>query len=370
MVYLIIPEQFLKILLTTICCLFIPFGVMIWITHNVHFKGRFQLLAAISNVLAGLMVIYLCHHFPNGVNVMLMVLIIVIFFGSYLYRFQFLVSGLITFTYIAVFQIYILFVVELDQSQLLLLSAVAWTSQVFSFSLGFVYEKNQRIAFLQQQTINRQKEIIEQERNQSEKLLLNILPKEVAQELKVSGKAKPKRFDSVTLLFTDFQGFTQLVASISAITLVEELNDIFSHFDDVMDEVGIEKIETIGDAYLAASGVPVENQDHAKKCVTAAKHMLEYLENRNEHSDIKWHMRVGIHSGPIVAGVVGKKKFAYDLFGDTINTASRIESAGEAGKINISASTYALLKDEDFSFIPRGKIFAKGKGEIEMYFVE
>ena len=366
--YAIIPDQVFHFALMVIVCLFIPFGIIIWYTYQEKLQGHFQTLAVLSNVIAGLMVIYFCHHFPNGVNIMLMILILVVFFGNYLYRFRLLYGTLITLMHITVFQIYILYVIEIGTSQIWLLSSVAWLTQAFSISLGYISEKNYRLGFIQQQTISEQKEIIEKERNQSEKLLLNILPPGVAQELKTNGKAQPKKFENVTLLFTDFQGFTKLVASIDPITLVEELNDIFGRFDDIMDEEGIEKIETIGDAYLAAGGLPEEVPDHAIRCVNAAMKMIDFLSERNSRSEIQWKMRVGIHSGPIVAGVVGKKKFAYDLFGDTINTASRIESAGEPGKINISSSTYNLIK-EKFDCISRGKITAKGKGEIEMFFV-
>lgn len=208
------------------------------------------------------------------------------------------------------------------------------------------------------------------EKRLSDDLLHNILPEEVAHELKAMGKAAPKAYDNVTILFTDFKDFTTLAASIPVTKLVIELNDIFGQFDDIMDEFGIEKIETIGDAYMAASGLPRENSDHALRCVKAALRMVEILDQRNKNSEINWNMRIGIHSGPVIAGVVGKKKFAYDLFGDSVNTASRIESNGEVGKVNISQATYALLKNEpDFVFEPRGKVAAKGKGEIEMYFV-
>jgi class 3 adenylate cyclase/Tfp pilus assembly protein PilF len=218
--------------------------------------------------------------------------------------------------------------------------------------------------------VRKSKASLQIEKDRSENLLLNILPKEIAQELKETGKAAPKKYESVTILFTDFKDFTKLVASIPATTLVVELNDIFSQFDDIMDEFGIEKIETIGDAYMAASGLPRENSDHALRCVKAAFRMVEFLEQRNENSEINWNMRTGIHSGPVIAGVVGKKKFAYDLFGDSVNTASRMESNGHVGKVNISQATYELLKnDPDFAFENRGKIEAKGKGEIEMYFV-
>jgi adenylate cyclase len=217
----------------------------------------------------------------------------------------------------------------------------------------------------------RQRNRIGKEKERSEKLLLNILPKEVAEELKNTGKASSKKYENVSILFTDFIGFTKLVASIPATTLIEELNHIFGRFDDIMDEFEIEKIETIGDAYMAACGLPEENVNHAQRCVQAAQKMVAFLNERNLTNDIQWKMRVGIHSGPVVAGVVGKKKFAYDLFGDSVNTAARMESNGEPEKINISQSTYDLLKDEPSLFFKsRGKILAKGKGQMEMYFVE
>jgi len=217
--------------------------------------------------------------------------------------------------------------------------------------------------------IDKSEESLMAEQKKSDDLLHNILPANIIRDLKESGTTIPKRHKNITILFTDFEGFTELVESISAITLVNELNDIFGRFDDIMEETEVEKIETIGDAYMAACGLEKEMENHATNCIKAAQMMLYYLEERNKSHEIKWRMRVGIHSGTIVAGVVGKKKFAYDLFGDAINTASRIESAGEPGKINISSSTYELVKN-DFTFLSRGKIFAKGKGELEMYFVK
>lgn len=217
--------------------------------------------------------------------------------------------------------------------------------------------------------IDRSEKSLKAEQKRSDDLLHNILPVNVAKDLKETGKTVPKRHKSVTIMFTDFKGFTELVASMPAITLVNELNDIFGRFDEIVEEAGVEKIETIGDAYVAASGLEEEVTQHAINCITAAKRMLSYLEERNKQHEIKWSMRVGIHSGPIVSGVVGKKKFSYDLFGDTINTASRMESSSEPGKINISGPTLQLVKD-DIDYDYRGKIHAKGKGEMEMYFVK
>ncbi|MEM6346803.1 MAG: adenylate/guanylate cyclase domain-containing protein [Bacteroidota bacterium] len=209
---------------------------------------------------------------------------------------------------------------------------------------------------------------IRAEQQRAEDLLLNILPPSVARELKENGKTQLVFFEEVSILFTDFKGFTNIVASIPGRKLVQELDEIFQAYDDIIEEVGLEKIQTVGDAYLAACGVPDPDPDHANKCVTAAKKITEYLEKRNQTESIKWQVRVGIHTGPITAGVIGKKKFSYDLFGDTINIAARMESASEAGKINVSAYTYDLIKDT-FPSTYRGKIDAKGKGELDMYFV-
>lgn len=211
--------------------------------------------------------------------------------------------------------------------------------------------------------------IILDEKKKSDELLLNILPKLVADELKKRGKATTKRYENVTILFTDFKDFTLLASSISPIKLVKELNEIFSHFDDILEILQIEKIKTIGDAYFAACGLPEKNKNHALQCIEAVKQMFKYLEERNKKNEIQWKMRAGIHSGPVVAGVVSKKKYAYDLFGDTVNTASRMESNGEVGKINISETTYQLVKSK-YNCLPRGRINTKGKGDLNMYFVE
>jgi PAS domain S-box-containing protein len=211
--------------------------------------------------------------------------------------------------------------------------------------------------------------IILYEKKRSDDLLLNILPKQVADELKSKGMARAKKYTNVTIIFTDFKDFTSLASSISPTRLVKELNEIFSRFDDILEEFKIEKIKTIGDAYFAACGVPEKNEDHALRCIEAVKQMFRYLEDRNKKSELQWNMRAGIHSGPVVAGVVSKKKYAYDLFGDTVNTASRMESNGEVGKINISESTFDLVKGH-YKCIPRGQINAKGKGNLNMYFVE
>ena len=206
------------------------------------------------------------------------------------------------------------------------------------------------------------------EHERSERLLLNILPADLAKELSETGSARPARHESVTILFTDFSGFTQTASAMPADRMVAELNDIFAAFDDIRDELGVEKIKTIGDAYMAAAGLPKPCADHAQRCVRAGLRMLDYLEQRNRKAAFKQSLRVGVHSGPVVAGVVGKRKYAFDIWGDTVNIASRMESAGEAGRVNVSAYTFDLIRDE-FACEYRGKVTAKGKGEIDMYFV-
>lgn len=203
----------------------------------------------------------------------------------------------------------------------------------------------------------------------TENLLYNILPVEVAKELLKTGYVKPARFDEVSILFSDFKEFTNIVATIPTRKLINERNELFSEFDDIMEAEGIEKIQTVGDAYLAASGLPDEVPDHAIRRVRAGTKMIDFLNRGNETSAIKWKIRIGIYSGPLTAGVVGKKKFAYDIFGDTKNTVSRIETAGEEGKINVSAYTYDLIKDQ-FPYEYRGKVSANGKGDLDMYFVK
>ena len=207
----------------------------------------------------------------------------------------------------------------------------------------------------------------------SDELLLNILPEEVAEELKTKGSAEAQLIEEVTVLFTDFKGFTQMAEKFSPKELVAEINECFSAFDYIMEKNGVEKIKTIGDAYMAAGGLPTVNKTHAHDIVSATldiqKFMSEFKAKREAKGQLFFEVRIGVHTGPVVAGIVGVKKFAYDIWGDTVNTASRIESSGEVGKVNISNTTYESIKDE-FNCTQRGKIQAKGKGEIEMYFVE
>ena len=215
--------------------------------------------------------------------------------------------------------------------------------------------------------------IIAAEKERSDNLLLNILPEEIAEELKENGKATPKHYDTVSVLFTDFKGFTKIAEKLTPQELVEELNHCFLEFDFIIDKFNLEKIKTIGDAYMCAGGIPVKNTTNPVDIVNAGLEIKEYMEHlkrvREEKGEDYWELRIGIHTGPVIAGVVGKNKFAYDIWGDAVNTASRMESSGVPGKVNISGTTYELVKDH-FECTYRGKIQAKNKGEIDMYIVE
>ena len=225
---------------------------------------------------------------------------------------------------------------------------------------------------IQKNELESSRDLIEQERSKSEALLLNILPKETAAELKEAGVAKPRKYAEVTIMFTDFSNFTNLVQDLNADELIQELNQYFLAFDEICEQYNIEKIKTIGDSFMCAGGIPIENKTHAKDTILAAKEMQEFVRqtnNKRKQNNLPlWEMRIGIHTGPVIAGVVGSKKFAYDIWGDAVNTASRMETACELGRINISATTYELVK-KDFDCTYRGAIAAKNKGEIEMYFV-
>jgi adenylate cyclase len=222
--------------------------------------------------------------------------------------------------------------------------------------------------------VRKAKNVVEKEKDRSNNLLLNILPADVAEELKIHGKAEARAFDLASIIFTDFKGFTHASSTLSAQELVAKINICFEAFDHISEKYQIEKIKTIGDAYMAAGGLPVPSDESVKNTVFAALEMQAFITNLQLEKEAKgehaFQMRVGIHTGPVVAGIVGVKKFQYDIWGDTVNTASRMESAGEVGKVNISQATYELVKEEpQFTFESRGKIEVKGKGEMEMYFV-
>jgi class 3 adenylate cyclase len=261
--------------------------------------------------------------------------------------------------------------------------------QVVFFSLGIAdrmarlrrrlaEEEIERIRFQQQLVAANNRELAERveartaelkrEKEETERLLYNILPRPVAAELRTTGRSTPRRHEEVSILFADLVDFTVTVGTIPPRKLVDELNAIFGAFDDIVSRHGLEKIKTIGDAYFAVAGLPDPMPDHSAVCVRCALEMNAVMAARNRHSALKWPMRIGIHSGVVVAGVVGKRKFTYDIWGDAVNIAARIQNAAEPGRINLSAYAYDLVQ-RDFECQYRGKIEIKGKGRIDMYHV-
>ncbi len=245
---------------------------------------------------------------------------------------------------------------------------------VIIFSGVIVYVRWKSYIFLKdkiklESVVSQRTEELQNEKEKSEQLLANILPKDTADELKKKGKASSQKYDLVTVLFSDIQGFTKIAEQMNPEALIDQLDNFYFHFDSVVEKYNIEKIKTIGDAYMCAGGIPEKNRTNPVEVVLAALEVQDYMkEMKKKNSDI-WDVRIGIHTGPVIAGVIGHKKFSYDIWGDTVNTASRMESSGEASKINISGHTYELVKDF-FICEYRGKMPVKYKGEIDMYFVK
>ncbi len=254
----------------------------------------------------------------------------------------------------------------------LLLTLVAISILVYAF-FQFRLRKLKEAKVILEQKVHERTEQLNDEKEKSERLLLNILPKDTADELKEKGYADTRNYDNASVLFSDFKGFTNLTEQMNSAELVKMLDSAFKAFDRNCDRFGVEKIKTIGDAYMCATGIPKSDGAHAQQLIEFAKAMIQEMNALNQENRAKglpsWDIRIGIHSGPLIAGVVGEKKFAYDIWGDTVNLASRMESSGEPGRINLSESTYALIKDS-YKCTARGKIKAKNKGELEMYFLE
>ena len=222
---------------------------------------------------------------------------------------------------------------------------------------------------LESQILNRTAQI-NLERKKSDALLANILPKYVINDLKEKGFSEPRSLENISVMFTDFVGFTKISQEISATKLISELNDIFSEFDRIMENHASERIKTIGDAYMCVSGLEHSAQSPQRNLISIALRMIAFLENRNQQNELEWHLRLGIASGDSVAGIVGQTKYLFDLFGDAVNTAARMESYSEPQSINIDQKTYLALADApDLLFIKRPITFVKGKGDMQMYFV-
>lgn len=245
-------------------------------------------------------------------------------------------------------------------------------SNIFMFIILIMAKKSLRFAkerFLLEGIINERTEELLNQKEKVDELISNMLPKDTADQLKKTGRATTRKYNMVSILFSDIEGFTRIAEQMNPEILVDELDKFFFKFDSLVEEFNIEKIKTIGDAYMAAGGIPDINRTNPVDVVLAAIRIMQYMKQLKKDNEYFWDLRIGIHTGPIIAGVVGQKKLSYDIWGDSVNTASRMESSGEAGKINISGSTYEYVK-EFFTCEYRGKMPVKYKGNIDMYFVK
>jgi len=260
-----------------------------------------------------------------------------------------------------------------QKEQKYLLLSILGVFLILAVVLYNLYKTKHRTA----KELEQKNEIIEAEKNRSDELLLNILPLETANELKATGKATARDYEMVTVIFTDFKDFTLISEKLSSKDLVEEIDICYSAFDTIIEKYGIEKIKTIGDAYLCAYGIanefPLGKKHDPSIAIDASFEIIDFMkkmyDKRTAEGRPFFNIRIGLHSGPLVAGVVGRKKFAYDIWGDTVNIAARMEQNSEPGRINISQSTQKMV-NHLYNCTHRGKIAAKNKGEIEMYFVD
>jgi len=240
--------------------------------------------------------------------------------------------------------------------------------KMISAQAAISIENARHYELLEQRVVERTRDLAN-EREKSENLLLNILPVKIATELKNQGRVEPILYKSASIMFTDFKGFTQKAGYMQPGELLKRLDEIFTKFDEISSKYNIEKLKTIGDAYMCGGGFPEINQTHVIDMCQAALEFQNYMGSISKDDEDNWELRVGIHTGPIIAGVIGQKKFTYDVWGDSVNIAARMESAGEPGKVNVSSTVYTLV-NKYFIFKDRGDIEAKGKGKINMYFLE
>lgn len=368
LVYYVIPEK-APVLVPLIVGLICPFFLfIIYATYKQRFKGWIHIIGAISNAWAGLLAIYACGEFPNGESFTLPVLIFILFFGSYMVRLRWVATVIVSFLYTIGFQLYMMFFSELSAESIASYAFIMWLTWIFAGLAGHVSELKDRIRFIQRKTITEQQGVIEKEKEASEKLLLNILPPFVAQRLKSGETTIADKHNDASILFADMVGFTQFSANMTAEDLIQVLNHVFSEFDALTEKYELEKIKTIGDGYMVAGGLTKNRENHLSRMLKLAMEMSHYIEQDEQLKKIGVKVRIGVHSGPVVAGVIGTRKFSYDLWGDTVNTGSRMETHGEVGKICVS-EVVKLRMDKLFEFEKREVIDIKGKGITQTYFL-
>jgi len=344
-------------------------GFVILATYLPVFVKRLQLVMFLAAIIMGLGIIamiYISHETELGYWYYMTGLLLVIMWNYGLTRLLFWYAVIVNIIIVAADVIVDIFLKQaLTSAQGIKVFVIhnffLFGASIIGMFTGYALEAHARKEYLQQQAIKA-------EREKSERLLLNILPEKVATALKEKEEVIADEFKKTSVLFADIVNFTPLSASLQPKTVVELLNTLFSHFDTLADKYGVEKIKTVGDCYMVASGVPMPYTNHAHVLAFLALDMLDYVKGHKFLDGLRLDLRIGIHSGSLVAGIIGQRKFAYDLWGDTVNTASRMEEHGVEGKIQISRTTYELIK-KDFVCEFAGKIPIKGKGEMEVWYL-
>lgn len=333
--------------------------------------GRFfylQWLLVFSNVFSSLCTLYLIHLFDDAeyYHYAYGLLICILIYAFAMLRLRTFFSLFASVMIFAEFLVYALYIRPMPQSPLVFSLAFMGFVNLGGFVSVFYFERNARTEFWQSRMIEEQSQLLAQEKKKSEALLLNVLPESVAKRLLTGERTIADYFDSVSVLFADIVGFTSLSRRLAPDKLVQMLNEIFSRFDNLASVLGLEKIKTIGDAYMVAAGLPHQSDDHAARCFEMAEGMLRVLDDANQSLEEPLRLRIGIATGPVVAGVIGQNKFIYDLWGDTVNTASRMESSGLPNEIHVTETTRSHL-DSSLHFIDRGEIEIKGIGKMRTY---
>lgn len=329
-------------------------------------------LGAALNAFTGFAVlgvgVYLLHH----AALTLSGTVLVILFSGVFFRLPFIHVAAATLPYVLVFQLVLLLrpaSLPVSGQDAILFSVVVWIGEGFALAAAVVSERFARQSFERKRLIEAQQAALEEERARSDRLLRNVLPSPIADRLRVRQDVIADAFAEVTILFCDLAQFTELSSRTGPAELVQLLNRVFTRFDVIAQRHGLEKIKTIGDAYMAAAGVPVPREDHADAAAEMALDLLRALDELNRELGLGLQARIGLNSGPVVAGVIGQQKFAYDLWGDAVNTAARMESHGVVGEIQVSHSTFERLQRR-YRVEERGTIEVKGKGPMRVYFLK
>lgn len=296
--------------------------------------------------------------------------VVFVFYGCTILRLPPGLAAAAITPYVALQELFVVQAYAAEPSRAVAFTALLLVAVVSGLLLSVALERSWRNAFQQERLIDAQREVIDRERERAERLLHSILPRDVAHELKVRPGTLAEAHDDVTVLFADLSDFTPLAARLTPTEVVELLNEVFSRFDACCEALGVEKIKTIGDAYMAVAGVPQPRADHAEACAELALAMRTIVRDVGERRGLPLTFRVGMHCGPVIAGVIGTSKFAYDLWGDTVNTAARMESHGLPGEIQVTDELAQRLRASGYALRDRGIVEVKGKGPLRAWLLD